>query len=271
LGIDSENVPETSLENSPNQSLIIMKARYISILTGYFLLLVCFFTTVLSTSAQTLSLNLDKAKTEDGQDVDAWVAILDQKEDDVRDSFEKFIKQEYSLRTEKRAKNILVVPKAKMVEIMALRGDLRAVFTPRGNSTAVAIAFSPGYDIHLSKSVYPEELNRVGTVAKKYVKFHYNSYYKSLLSDTEKKIKDKQDDINKNTNRISKLKGDISENEGKINGGDKQTPKLIDRNRKSNENIAAMETDNANWQNEIIKLQETTTQTQESMKKVSEF
>jgi hypothetical protein len=248
-----------------------MKSQLLPILTRYGLLLACFFGLTSVVSAQTLALNRDKTKTEDGTDIDAWVAVLDQKEDEVRDSFDKFIKQEYSLRTEKRAKNIQIVPKAKIMEIMSLRGDLRAVFTSRANGCIVALAFSPGYDIHLSESAYPEELKRLGAIAKKFVKFHYNTYYRALLSDTEKKIKDKQDDINKNLNRISKLKGDISDNESKINAGDKQTPKLTDRNRKANENIASMETDNTNWQAEIVKLQEITAQAQESLKNVSEF
>ncbi len=248
-----------------------MKSQLLSTLTRYCLLLACLFGMESTVAAQTLSLNQDKTKTEDGTDIEAWVAVLDQNEDDVRDSFDKFIRQEYSLRTEKRTKSIQIAPKAKIVEIMSLRGDLRAVFTSRANGSIVALAFSPGYDIHLSESVYPEELKRVGAIAKKFVKFHYNRYYRQLLSDTEKKIKDKQNDINKNVNRISKLKGDISDNESKINAGDKQTPKLTDRNRKANENIASMETDNTNWQAEIVKLQETTAQAQESLKNVSEF
>ncbi|MES2732676.1 MAG: hypothetical protein V4714_13040 [Bacteroidota bacterium] len=222
-------------------------------------------------AAQGLSLTEDKTKTEDGTEIEAWTASLDQKEDYVRETFDKFIKQEYGLKTDKRAKNILIVDKAKIVEISSLRGDLRGVFSPRGTSTLVSFAFSPGYDIHLSKEAYPDELVRLGKIAKRYVKYHYNYYYKDLLANTEKQIRDKQDDINKNTSRISKAKSDIADNQTKIDAGDKQTPKLTDRNRKSNESITSMETENTNLQTEITQLKESITQIQASLKKVSEF
>jgi hypothetical protein len=221
--------------------------------------------------AQALSLTEDRSKTEDGYDIEAWTALLDQPEDYVRETFDKFIRQEYALKTEKRAKNMLIVPKAKLLEIMSLRGDMRAILAPRGNSTAVSLTFSPGYDIHLNKANFPTEMNNLGAVAKKYVKFHYLYYYQNLSSDTEKKIKNLQKDIERNQSRIVRLKGDIAENESKINAGDKQTPKLTDKNRKATENISTMETELNSWEPELEKLQQTLAQTQASIRKVNEF
>ena len=221
--------------------------------------------------AQELSLTEDRARTEDTQDIEAWTAVLDQPEDYTRDTFDRFIKQEFSLRTEKRAKNILAVPKAKIVEIMSLRGDLRAIFTPRGSGTAVSLSFSPGYDIHVNKATYPDEYVRLSGIAKRYVKFHYSTYYQDLLKDTEKKLKNKEKDIEKNQNRISRLKTDITENESKINAGDKNTPKLTDKNRKAQENISTMESELTTWQAEVKQLQEMLEKAQASMKKVTDY
>jgi hypothetical protein len=222
-------------------------------------------------NAQELSLTENRSKTEDGYDIEAWTALLDQPEDYVRETFDKFIRQEYALKTEKRAKNILIVPKAKMLEIMSLRGDMRAILAPRGNSTTISLTFSPGYDIHLNKANYPTEMSNLGAMAKKYVKFHYLYYYQNLSSDTEKKIKNLQKDIERNRNRITKLKSEISENETKINSGDKQTPKLTDKNRKATENISNMETELKAWEPELEKLQQTLNQAQASIRKVNEF
>lgn len=221
--------------------------------------------------AQELSLTEDRAKTEDMQDIEAWTAVLDQPEDYTRDTFDKFVKQEFSLRTEKRAKTILVVPKAKIVEITSLRGDLRAIFTPRGTGTAVSLAFSPGYDIHVNKATYPDEYVRLSSIAKRYVKFHYTTYYQELLKETEKALKNKQKDIEKNQSRIGRLKTDITENESKINAGDKNTPKLTDKNRKAQENISTMESELTTWQAEVTKLKETLDKAQASMKKVTDY
>lgn len=221
--------------------------------------------------AQELSLTADRTRTEDTQDIEAWTAVLDQPEDYVRETFDKFIKQEFSFRTEKRAKNILVVPKAKIVEIMALRGDLRAIITPRGSGTAVSLAFSPGYDIHVNKGTYPDEFTRLSGVAKRYVKFHYTTYYQELVKDTEKVLRNKQKDIEKNQSRIGRLKTDIAENEAKINAGDKNTPKLTDKNRKAQENISQMEAEIRTWEGEVTKLQETLTKAQASVKKVNDY
>ena len=222
-------------------------------------------------AAQTLDLREGRTNTEDGQEVDAWVTILDQDESFARDTFEGFIKQAYSLRAERRARNVLVAQKAKIEEISPLRGDLRAVFTSQGSGTTVALAFSPGYDIHLNKTEYPGELARLGMMAKNYVKHHYNAHYKRLLADTDKKIKTRQDDINRNLGRIKRLKEDIAQNEAKISAGDKQTSRLTDRNKKANESIAEMETDITNWEAEVAKFQESASQVQASVNKVSNF
>jgi hypothetical protein len=243
--------------------LVLFKKRYLA--WG----LVLLFAGTLQ--AQELSLTEDRGTTEDTQDIEAWTAVLDQPEDYTRDTFDKFVKQEFSLRTEKRAKNILVVPKAKIVEIMSLRGDLRAIFTARGSGTAVSLAFSPGYDIHVNKATYPEEYVRLKGIAKRYVKFHYTTYYQDLLKDTEKKLKNKERDIEKNQNRIGRLKTDIAENEAKINSGDKNTPKLTDKNRKAQESISEMESELTTWQAEVTQLKETLDRAQASMKKVTDY
>lgn len=222
-------------------------------------------------SAQTLSLNDETVKTEDGQEVDAWVAELDQNEEYCKETFEKFVKDNYGLKVEKRAKNILVVPKAKLVEISRLRGDFRAVFTPRSTGTKVAFAFSPGYDIHINKQDYPDELEKISLLTRKYIKFHYNTYYKEQIDAAEKKIKEKQKDIERNDSRISRNRNDIAANETKINAGDKQTPKLTDRNRKMHESIAEMESETGKLQEEIDQLRQSISQAQTSLQKVSDY
>lgn len=241
-----------------------MKARFLLILAG------CVGLAPFA-SAQTLDLREGRTKIEDDQEVNAWIAILDQDEAFARDSFEGFVKQTYSLRAERRARNVLVAQKAKIEEISPLRGDLRAVFTSQGAGTAVALAFSPGYDIHLNKTDYPGELARLGMMAKNYVKYHYNAYYKRLQTDTDRKIKTRQDDINRNLSRVNRLKDDIAQNEAKISAGDKQASRLTDRNQKAKESIAAMETEMTSWEAEVVKLQESASQVQASVNKVSNF
>ena len=66
-------------------------------------------------------------------------------------------------------------------------------------------------------------------------------------------------------------KSAIAENETKINAGDSKASKLMDRNKRDNERIATMENENIQYSADLRKLNDSLTQVQESLRKVSDY
>jgi hypothetical protein len=236
------------------------------------LLFIAFVSVQMTLVAQNLTITEQKLKTEDQTEVDAWLAHLDQNMEYAQKSFDKFMKETFDYNSDNIKKtNILKVTKVKFAEISPLRFDVRAVYGPEGSGCTVGFMLSPGYDIHFMTDNYPEEYAKIQDLLKKFIKYHYNRFYKEAIAEADDKIKSKQKNINGNNKRMENLQKDIAENEQKINNNDKNSSKLIEKNSKYKTTIANLQAENATLNNDIAQLQESIAKHNESLQKVLAF
>ncbi len=221
--------------------------------------------------AQTLQVTAGQVRSEENLPIEGWVAHLDQPADYAEKTLATFVKMLSGARAEKRGKNVWVAPKVKFDEITALRGDLRAVLTAEGNGTAVGFSFSPGYDIHVDKTAYPKEYEKMQGFVKKYVKHHYTEFYREETAKIEKELGNRRREVEKNEKRIAKLREGVTQNEQKISGGDSKSEKLTERNGKDTAEADGLTQENQRLQGEVLRFQETLSQFNASLQKVKDF
>ncbi len=224
-----------------------------------------------SSAGQTLQISPDVVRSEENVSIDGWVAHLDQSAEYVEKTLGTYIKMLSGNRADKRAKNLWVAPKVKFEEISPLRGDLRASLTAEGNGTAVAFSFSPGYDIHVDKTAYPQEYEKMQGFVKKYVKHHYTEFYREEAAKAEKELNKRRREVEKNEKRIARLRQSISNNEQKINEDDSKASKLTERNSKDTAETDGRTQENEKLQNEVLHYQEMLSQFNAALQKVRDF
>ncbi len=238
---------------------------YTAVLTGF----LSFF--CLKTFAQKLSVMNGQAVTEEGIEMDCWTAYLDQDVEYCQKSFDAFMDKSFAYKTYKRAKGIYSVDKKRFSEITALRLDVRAIFNKESGGASVSFIFSPGYDVYLSTTTYSDDFQKAEKLVKNYVRFHYNAYYTKLNESYASKIKDRENDIKSNENKIDKLREYISANEAKISAADPGADKLKDKNSRYQKEIEEKTASIIASRTEIAKLQENIITANESLKKVSAY
>jgi len=223
------------------------------------------------TNGQTLQISPDAVRNEENQAVDGWAAHLDQPADYAEKTLITFVKMLTGSKLEKRGKTVWIAPKVKIDEITQLRGDLRMTLSPDSSGTAVGFAFSPGYDIHLTKAAYPEEYQRMEGFVKKYLKHHYTEYYREAVAKTEKELDHRRKELEKNQKRIARLRESVGNNEQKISTGDAKSDKLTVRNSKSTTEADGLTQENEKLQAEIGQHQETLSQLNAALQKVRDY
>jgi hypothetical protein len=224
-----------------------------------------------TSAGQTLQISPDMVRSEENVSIDGWVAHLDQSTEYVEKTLGTYIKMLSGNKADKRAKNLWVAPKAKFEEICPLRGDLRALLTPEGNGTAVGFTFSPGYDIHVDKTAYPQEYEKMQGFVKKYVKHHYTEFYREEVAKAEKELSKRRREVEKNGKRIARLQESISNNEQKINEGDSKAGKLTERNSKNTAESDGRTQENEKLEGEVLRYQEMLSQYNAALQKVRDF
>lgn len=221
--------------------------------------------------AQKLSITDQKAKTEEGFEIDSWTAHLDQEVNEAQKSFSAFIESSFKLKTEKRTKTVLVVEKSAFSEISLLRMDIRAIFQPESGGCAVSFVFAPGYDVYLSNLTYRDEFLKAQVFVYNYVRFHYNMHYNKVINEIKIKIKGKESDIKSAENKIEKLKNTIVENETKIDTGDPNTQKLKEKNARSQHEIEDKKNEIELIKSAILKFQDEINLADACLKMVEDF
>ena len=222
-------------------------------------------------AAQTLQISPDAVRSEENVSIDGWVAHLDQPAEYVEKTLGTYIKMLSGNKADKRTKTMWVAPKVKFEEFSPLRGDLRASITAEGNGTAVGFTFSPGYDIHLDKTAYPQEYEKMQGLVKKYVKHHYTEFYREEVAKAEKELNKRRREVEKNEKRIGRLQQSITSNEQKINEGDSKATKLTERNSKNTAETGGRTQENEKLQGEVQQYQEMLTQYNAALQKVRDF
>jgi hypothetical protein len=245
-----------------------MKSKLLRLLgTGMILL-------VLGTArsvGQTLQISPDAVRSEENVSIDGWVAHLDQSAEYVEKTLGTYIKMLSGNKADKRTKNLWVASKVKFEEISPLRGDLRASLTAEGNGTAVGFTFSPGYDIHVDKTAYPQEYEKMAGFVKKYVKHHYTEFYREEAAKAEKELNKRRREVEKNEKRIARLQQTTTKNEQKISEGDSKATKLTERNSKNTAETDGRTQENEKLQGEVQHYQEMLSQFNAALQKVRDF
>jgi len=222
-------------------------------------------------SAQQLKVEVKTIKNQEGKDIEAWVAHLDQTSDECMESYEDFMKDAFDLKTSKENKTMMMVEKVILNEMSGLRLDQRTFFTGESAGTAVAFTFSPGYDIHFGTKLYKEEFEHGEKLVKSFVKFHYKDFYNKKIKVIQKALVDKQAEITSDEKKIEKNKKSELDNNKKISNGDSDAAKLRIKNDSLEKENATLEAQIASDRSEIKSLQDQLIKFQESVKKVEEF
>ncbi len=236
-----------------------------------YLSILAFVLVVVVSSAQQLKVESNTIKNQEGKDIEAWVAHLDQEPDDCMESYDDFMKEVLSLKASKESKTMMMVEKVQLNEMSALRIDQRTFFTPESGGTAVAFTFSPGYDIHFGSKLYSDEFEKGEKLVKSFVKFHYKDYYNKKIKELQKILEDKQEEITSDEKKIEKNKKSMLDNNKKINSGDSDAGKLRIRNDGMEKENMTMEGDIAKDRSEIKSLQDQLIKLHDSLRKVEEF
>ncbi len=236
-----------------------------------YLLTLAFLATFSICSAQQLKVESKTIKNQDGKDIEAWVAHLDQEVDACMESYDDFMKEVFNLKVSKENKTMMMVEKAQLNEMSGLRLDQRSFFIAESGGTAVAFTFSPGYDIHFGSKLYSDEFERGEKLVKSFVKFHYKDFYNKKIKELQKTLEDKQEEITSDEKKIEKNKKSMLDNNKKINSGDSDAGKLRIRNDGLEKENMTMEGDIAKDKSDIKILQDQLIKLHDSLRNVEEF
>jgi len=221
--------------------------------------------------SQQLKVENKTVKNEEGNEVDAWVAHLDQTPEECMESYDDFMREVFEQKTEKLSKTARIVTRTQFHELSSLRIDQRAFFITESGGTGVAFTFSPGYDVHFSTKTYTEEFKNAERFVKSFVKFHYKDFYSKKIKSIQATVKDKESTIESNDKKIEKNKKSILDNNKDIDKGSSDAGKLKIRNESMEKENLTLTGDNSKQRAEIVVLQEQLTKLNESLKKVEEF
>lgn len=221
--------------------------------------------------SQLLGIEQKPSQTEENISVDSWIIHLESDVSFAQSTLMSFMKGTFDIKTERRNKNLLVVPKVTLREISNLRVDMRASFSVESSGCSVSFMFSPGYDIHFGNVLYKEEFSRAENFVKNYLRFHYREFYKKRIEDVGDKMKDIQKDIAVNEKKIDRNKGYIKDNDEKIIGGDAAAAKYKDRNTKLGKENENLLNEIAKWREEYKKMEDEIIKINGSIKTVEEY
>jgi hypothetical protein len=222
-------------------------------------------------SAQQLKVEIKTIKNQEGKDIEAWVAHIDQPAEDCMESYEDFMKDVFDVKASKENKTMMMVQKVTLDEMSGLRLDQRTFFTTESAGTAVAFTFSPGYDLHFGTKLYSGEFEKGEKLVKSFVKFHYKDFYNKKIKELQKTLEDKQEEITSDEKKIEKNKKSMLDNNKKINSGDSDAGKLRLRNDGLEKENMTLEGEIAKDKSDIKILQDQLIKFHESVRKVEEF
>lgn len=152
----------------------------------------------------------------------AWVLVVDEPEDAVRETCTDYAKDQLGVKLKKRGKDLLMAKEVKVPSISSYTGDLKIQMSTVQNQTQVAVAFMPGYDIALNSDEYPDDMENLRQFVRNMVKYHHVSNLQATIKSDKKRLQDLQRSMKKNQRESSKLDKSISRYERKINS-DKTT------------------------------------------------
>lgn len=196
--------------------------------------LLLFFAFAVTGFSQTREIAEDKVMIND-KSVESWTAYFKDDIDLVRKSFIRYAKDKYDLKAKKGDKKNLILEQVTIPDISDKRGDLHALFSSEKKTTKLGLAFFVGYDIPINIQDNPLEMGKLKTFLKEFRLYYETEYFKTLISENQKRIKELSSDLNKNQQELKLLSKSISKAEKKISKEDDENVKF----EITNQNIAA--------------------------------
>jgi hypothetical protein len=238
----------------------------------YYLILVLLLSACFSSSAQQLRVDSKIIKNEEGNEIEAWVAHVDQDPGYSMESYDDFMKKVFDMKASKSNKSTMSAIKVTFREISVLRLDQRTTFTPESGGTAIAFTFSPGYDIHFGGSTnYADEFAKCEGLVKSFVRFHYKNFYTKKIKSLQEDINDRQKEIEASDKQVEKNNKSILDNTNKISKGDSDAAKLKLKNESMESENLTLKGTVTKDRAEISTLQDQLASMNESLRKVEAF
>lgn len=205
--------------------------------------------------AQNLSI-VEKKVPSKNTIIDAWVIDVGKDPGYAKDTFSKFVKEEFDLKAKNDGKLIIAVTEASIPAVSVKHGDLRATLYSEDTTTMMAISFIKGYDIYVNSEEFPEEMAALRSLTRDYLKFHYEDYYTSLVNKNEKAFGDLRRKVEQADKEIVSLRKSNSKLEKKMIKEDDEAKKLDMKNKiAQNElKIKNLEVAIPGYKNEVIAI-----------------
>lgn len=157
--------------------------------------------------------------------VTAWVFSATGSQEEVLDDLKEYLKDRSDLKLKKGGDNILIAEKVSLPAISTKRGDLIGYSRITEQDYSLAVIFRLGYDISLSTTEWPTEMENLKHYVKSFMTYHYEQVYARRIKELEKQLKVEEKDRDQTENKISNLTNKVNNNSKKI-GKETETEKI---------------------------------------------
>ena len=153
---------------------------------------------------------------------------LDPEPSTLKNAWKDYLKDNYDFKLKGIGflsnKDLLSAEEIIVEQISSRLMDFYTNITEDENGSEMKIFVRYGYDIYLTQEKNPNEYKALTGVLNNFLKIYLPTYYENRVNDTEKRIekltdetKALQEEITDDATKISKLKKEIEELEGKLN------------------------------------------------------
>lgn len=161
---------------------------------------------------------------DDGK-VTGWVFPATGSQEEVLDDMKDYLKDRSDIKLKKDGDNILMAEKVSLPAITTKRGDLIGYSRITEQYYSMGIVFKLGYDISLSTTDWPKEMENLKHYVKAFMTFHYEQVYARRIKDLEKDLKGEEKERDQTEKQISSITNKINNASKKI-GKETETAKI---------------------------------------------
>ena len=146
----------------------------------------------------------------------AWVFPATASQEETLDDLKEYLKGRSDVKLKKDGDDMLIAEKVSLPAITVKRGDLIGLCRITEQYYSMAVIVKLGYDVSLSTSEWPEEMENLRHYTKAYMAFHYEQVYARRIKDIEKLVKDSEKVLDQAEGKVRSFSNKISSNHKKI-------------------------------------------------------
>ena len=146
----------------------------------------------------------------------AWVFPAAASQEETLDDLKEYLKGRSDVKLKKDGDDMLIAEKVSLPAITVKRGDLIGLCRITEQYYSMAVIVKLGYDVSLSTSEWPEEMENLRHYTKAYMAFHYEQVYARRIKDLEKEVKDSEKVLGQTEGKVGSLSNKIANNNKKI-------------------------------------------------------